>query len=260
MSLINKKIVICRRPEQVSEMVNLLKNKGAKPFVFQTFELKTIDPKTNDIQEIQNLKIYDWLILGSENGVKYFSSLIKSQNIKPEEFKSVQIAVVGQKTKKTWNNLYPKKLTKICCNYLQELLNDLSNNYKNKKLKILNPTSIQSLDNIHVDLPTNINLKRIAIYQAVPFKDHPKFDLDFIRSGAYDVIFYGSPSSFDYFLHLAGKAPFKKEKIICVPGKTTASHIQNKGFKVSIIPETPNPKDTIQAIESFYSKSMVEVP
>ncbi len=251
MSLKNKKIVLCRRREQAREMVLLLHRKGAWPFVFPTFRLEPIELSKDDIEIFQNLKLFDWLVLGSKNGVNFFAGFLQMLEISIQELGQLSVGLVGKKTNVRCKSLFPNIPIDHQADNLQQLLNSISEADGNSQLKILNPTSRQSLENIKVDIPGNIELTRLPVYQSLPDHDHESGELDYVVTGDYDAVYFGAPSAFDYFLQVVGEAPLQNVPI-CVSGNTTAAHIQNAGYEVAVVPPKPDARYVIRALEEYF--------
>lgn len=95
--LANKTILVTRAAEQSSKFTNLLENQGA---TVREMPALVITPPSNwqDLDNaIADLASFDWLILTSANGVKYFWSRLKDVRA----LAGVKIAVVGKKTAAT---------------------------------------------------------------------------------------------------------------------------------------------------------------
>lgn len=252
MSLANKKIVICRRPGQASEMVNLLKEHSAEPFVFSTFNIKPINLSSGDASLLQNLRIFDWLVLGSSNGVAHFSRILDDLNISSWHLAILNVGVVGKKTAAAWTHHFPEFTVHKTANNLQTLLDEIADKNPNKKVSVINPTSRQSIHNIPLNIPANVSILRIPLYETTLKDDHDSSELGFIQWGHYDAIFFGSPSSFDFFIELVGRDPLEKDVAICIIGETTANHIRNAGFRVAVVPPLPDVGSILKSLENYF--------
>ena len=252
LSLNNRKIILCRRYEQSGEIVLALQKKKASPIVFPTFRLEPVRVSDEDKKKLSQINTYDWIILGSENGVRFFNDVLKFLNISESHFESLSIGVVGTKAAKAWMRLYPEYSITKQANSLQELLTEIIESTDRKSVSIINPTSTQSLKNIVLDVPDEIELNRIPVYQTVLEDSHKSEEIEFIRSNAYDAVFFGSPSAFDYFVLLMGNQSLKNKMPICVSGKTTAKYIVSAGYPVDIIPEYPDTENVVKAIEEYF--------
>ncbi|GAB4374640.1 MAG: hypothetical protein Kow0042_19390 [Calditrichia bacterium] len=252
MSLRNKKILICRRAEQAREMVLELQKRKAWPIVFPTFRVEPIDLTGENRRKLENLQDYDWLILGSENGARFFFYLIQILKTPLDMVNRVPLAVVGRKTAARYREIFPNTPVQRQADSLQQLIEDIAYESEGRPVRILNPTSIQSLENIQVEVAPHMILDRVPIYQTLPLDSHDPKEIEFVKSGKYDAVFFGSPSAFDYFVKLVGSESLQKGAAICASGSTTASHIEKNGFPVKIIPSKPQTAHTVRALEQYF--------
>ncbi len=252
MSLQNKRIVLCRRPEQAREMVLALQHQKAWPIVFSTFSVQPLGLSIENSARIENLNNFSWLILGSSNGVGFFVNLLDILNVTFPVTAPPQVAVVGEKTAKAWKQFFPNAPVSMKADNLQSLLDTLSKAQPELSMAVLNLTSEQSLRNIRIDVPRNIDLVRVPIYETVPEYSHEDSELEFVRSADYDAIYFGSPSSFDYFHEIVGKVPLGKVAV-CVSGGTTKAHIEKKGYTVQVVPDRPGTAELIRALERYFN-------
>ncbi len=260
MGLENKKIVLCRRREQAREMVLALQRRKAWPVVFPTFTLEPVGLSSEEQHRLQSLREFGWLVTGSQNGVGFLAHYLSALDVKPDALRHVKIGCVGTKTAGRWETFFPGIPVDFTAGSLQDLLTGISEREKGQTAAVLNPTSRQSLENISPDIPANLTVQRVAIYQALPDETHEPAEVDFIRSGNYDAIYFGSPSAFDYFLQIAGREPLEKQPVICVPGSTTAGHLERHGLQAAVIPETPDMPAVLAALENYFDKKTGKIP
>jgi len=194
--------------------------------------------------------------LGSENGVCFFAALLRLLTIRQELLTGLYVGTVGKKTAAAWGKHFPKIPVRRQADSLQQLIIEIEREQAGESAAILNPTSRQSLQNIKVQIPAGISLTRLPIYETVPDRSHDAGEFGFIRSGEYDAIFFGSPSSFDYFLEIVGGTPHRKNVALCVSGKTTARHIESAGFRVHVIPARPEAESVIGALENYFDNKL----
>ncbi len=255
MSLKNKKVVLCRRREQAGDIVRALQARGAWPLLFPTFAVEPFTPDPAELDKIRRLDAYDWLIFGSENGVQFFYQLMQSEGNSIFSGPFPEIAVVGRKTAARWEKLFPHFPVRLRANYLQQLLDRLANLPEDLPLRVLNITSQQGLENIALTVPEELDFHRVAIYRTVPNRALDAAEIEFVRSGNYEVVYFGSPSAFDYFRHIVGDEPLERVAI-AVAGNTTRGHIERLGFRVAIVPDTPAAADLVGALERYFDPSI----
>lgn len=96
--LFGKRIIVTRARSQASEFSNLLREYGAEPIEFPTIELT--HPGSFDAldEAIDNLERYNWLILTSINGVKFFLERLKIRGKDIRDLKGIRVCTIGPRT------------------------------------------------------------------------------------------------------------------------------------------------------------------
>lgn len=252
MSLFNKRIVICRRREQSREMVKALQEQKAWPVVFPTFEVNLLPPQVDILSELGDLSQFTWLVFGSENGVRFFRHWL--EQMQWPAIRERRIATVGRKTAAAWNKLFPGIPVSLQENYLQSVLGKLAASAGAQKITVLNPTSLQSLEKVKLQVPEAIDLWRLPVYSTEICQTNAPEEIEFVRSGQYDAVYFGSPTAFEYFLQIVGEAPLNGQVAMAVSGKTTAAFVEKKGYKVHILPASPNLEDLLKAMTEYFEK------
>lgn len=258
MWLEGKKVVLCRRSEQAREMVSLLQRRKAWPFVFPTFFLEPLDPGPRGWNYLEHLSDFQWLVFGSPNGVRFFDNLLARTGGLTSSSAGSKIGAVGRKTVLCWQKQFPDIPVTRQAGRLQELL-EIIEETSSGNLRILNPTSQQSLENIAIQMPEHIEITRFPIYRAVRDTSHQQEEIEFVKSGNYDLIYFGSPSSFEFFRQLAGEKPLHRGVAICVSGRTTANYIQKAGFVTHVVPAKPEADEVVREMENYFSPASESV-
>ncbi|MEM1367415.1 MAG: uroporphyrinogen-III C-methyltransferase [Cyanobacteria bacterium P01_H01_bin.15] len=97
-------IMITRAAEQASEFSRLLQADGATVLDLPALEIGPPSDWSPCDRAIADLGSFDWVILTSANGVKFFLDRMHTQGQDLRSLAGVKIAVVGKKTAKTLNN------------------------------------------------------------------------------------------------------------------------------------------------------------
>ena len=104
--LLNKNIVITRSKDKISEVRSLFQNEGAKVFDLPALIIvypDNLQPLDDALKEINK---FNWIIFSSSNGIIFVENRLRKDGLSLKEFsKSLNIAVVGEKTSKTLNDL-----------------------------------------------------------------------------------------------------------------------------------------------------------
>jgi len=87
-------------------------------------------------------------------------------------------------------------------------------------------------------------------YRTVKPTEHGKRLVRFLREGKITITTFTSPSSFNNLIDILkdDAKEMLKDVTIAALGNTTAKAIEERGYKVSIIPEKSTIKDMVEAI------------
>ena len=100
--LAQRKIIITRSKEGISDIKKLFTKKGAKIYDFPAISIgdpDDLDPLDEALNEIND---FHWIIFSSSNGIKFIDQRLRYFNSSLHECsKQIKIAVVGEKTAKT---------------------------------------------------------------------------------------------------------------------------------------------------------------
>ncbi|MGK7940514.1 MAG: uroporphyrinogen-III C-methyltransferase [Crocosphaera sp.] len=96
--LANKIILITRAKEQSSQFSLLLQKQGAKTIEMPALEILPPSSWEQLDMAIETLSSFDWLILTSANGVKFFFQRLQELGKDMRALGNIKIAVVGKKT------------------------------------------------------------------------------------------------------------------------------------------------------------------
>lgn len=99
--LANKTILVTRAAEQSSKFTTLLEQQGAEVVEMPALVITPPTSWTALDQAIANLVQFQWLILTSANGVKYFFERLATLGYDARALGGIKIAVVGRKTAST---------------------------------------------------------------------------------------------------------------------------------------------------------------
>ncbi len=103
-SLTGQTILITRAASANSVFREMLEDKGAKVLDMPALVIKPPSIWQPLDKAINNLKSFDWLILTSANGVKYFFQRLSDLGKDSHDLQNMKIAVVGKKTAKFLRN------------------------------------------------------------------------------------------------------------------------------------------------------------
>ena len=96
----NQTILVTRAANQAQTFRNLLENEGATVIEMAALEIRPPSSWEALDQALNTLSSFDWLILTSANGVKFFFQRLEELGIDRATLNPIKIAVVGKKTAK----------------------------------------------------------------------------------------------------------------------------------------------------------------
>ncbi|MCX7990756.1 MAG: uroporphyrinogen-III C-methyltransferase [Proteobacteria bacterium] len=98
--LFGKKIIVTRASEQAGSFSSKLRDLGARVFEIPTIKIVPINDYGLIDSAIENIKNYDYLILTSVNGVKYFFERLEKKGRDGRTLSNLKICAIGPATAK----------------------------------------------------------------------------------------------------------------------------------------------------------------
>lgn len=237
-------------------------------------ELNTKFPSAVDIFETVHMKLpentYDFssawssidefsvLLLSSANSLKFFLSGIEKIGAGdfPERFKRKKIWTIGRKTADYCHSrglqadLVPGEFS------AEGLMNMLSGTDISGE-KILYPHS-EAADGTLDDFFKRRGSRCfsfVSYIPSVPPEELQKKIADRFMGTKFCSCIFLSPSSFDNLRKILGKDRFEhalEDSLIAAIGKRTASHIEEAGFNVTVVPDKQSVDGIAKALDSYY--------
>lgn len=229
-----------------------LNRKGFRCTFLPTFRFEYCSDDPGAREEMRHLAQYDWVVFSSATGVAATGELLKAADIPVRLLTPLRIAAVGRSSAAEIEATLKGLQAAFVGTSLQQVLDEIRHR-ETGEVRILNPTSRQSIENVHPRIPEGLHLRRIAVYQTVPNKELARSKLEAIRKSKFEGLFFTSPTSFDYFVMLMGTTLLERDIPVAAIGPTTAAHMRKKGISVSIVPEKPEPESIAQAFANFFA-------
>jgi uroporphyrinogen-III synthase len=254
--LAGKRIVVTRAPEQAGELTQALEKMGAEVLLLPTVSFGPADDWTSLDGALQEISEFDWLLLTSQNAVRFFCQRCRERGIRPEDFTSLKLRVgaVGSAT------AHAAKLESIRVDYVakgqtgESFAQELSGEFSGRR--VLLPRSDRANDR----LPDALRNAGAIVTEAVTYRTMPPTDFDsqitgLVRRREVDAIVFASPSAFYNFGALLDSAELVKlsESVdFAVIGPTTARALRELGVRVGIETQESSSRGLANAIESHY--------
>ncbi|GEM_PF-3412066 len=256
-----KRILICRPPRGNEKLQMLLEKAGAEAIFFPTFkiEISPVGDVEIALRILRDLSRFDWLIVSSGNGVAALAHYLTLTELSADVLSGVNLAVVGKKTSETLRRAFSGVNIALRANHLQTLVELIDQQSVNDRVRVLHPTSLQSIQTLHLRVPARMELVRLPLYRTVIEDRYTPEQIAQVKSRTYDLIFFSSPTSFDYFRKLWREDDFLRNTAIATFGETTARHIRAHGFEVDVTPPSPEPEVLVEAIKAFFSTTLSKI-
>lgn len=248
-TLFQDNVFISTRPAGSSiELKILCENAGATLVDAPMIELSAMVLQQNEINEIQQLKHFDWIIFTSANGVKYFYQLMQHVGLPTAAGK---IAVIGEKTNAALNSV-GQKADFICQNSDGEhFAKELKTIFQDQFPKVLWPTGNLAPEKNQKSFEKISKLSRINVYKTSYAKRIEKSVLDRIIEDAYTmVLLYSSSALHSLYAHSKGAFDIKKIRVACI-GSTTYKACIAMGITPLLRSKTASNKGMIEALGDY---------
>ncbi len=253
--LYGKRILNPRAAGQAASYSSQIRRRGGIPVEIPL--IRTGEPEnTAEIRKtIENLADFDWLVLTSKNGVRYFMHFLKTiRDGKPEALP--KIAVVGAKTKEAAEkaglhvDLVPEK-------FVAEALADELINLTGKNSKVVLARGNLAREVLPEALQSGGCEVRDVIFYKTDLNHAAKLQLEqAVSNGDIDVFTFTSSSTVSSFMELLKDIPAEKRaggKVVACIGPIAGRTAEKLGLHVDVIPETYTVSGLLDALEAYFS-------
>jgi len=260
--LAGKRILITRAREQSGDFATLLKNLKAEVIEFPTIEIvPPLSWKELD-QAIPRLKIYDWIIFTSANGVIFFWQRLREKGKSNHLPSSLKVCAIGPATA---NQLKERGVSihHVPKEFIAESILEGFQKMAIRGKRILLARAKKARDILPKELrKMGAEVDVVEVYRTVKPKEGSKKLRQLLKEGRIDVITFTSSSTVDHFAELLKKEDLKKLlkgiAIACI-GPVTAKTAKEWGLKVQIQPKQYTIPGLTQAIAQYFSPSSREI-
>ncbi len=251
--LFGQRILVTR---EHSEGFEPLEEFGAEIIEFNTIEIVPPEDWTELDNAIDKIESYNWLILTSANGVKYFFKRLFDRGRDIRDLKGIRICAVGSKTAAAINkfgikvDLIPEEFNAegLISAIVQKCK---SEEEKTSALPHFRASALQGVrfllpraEVAREVLPEKIKelggeIDVVIAYRAVKPETHGKRLKRFLKEGKITIATFTSAATFNNFLEITGEDAdgLLKDVAIAVIGPVTAKAVERAGLKVSMMPK-----------------------
>lgn len=258
--LFGKRIMVTRAREQASSFLGALTDLGADCMEFPTIEV--VPPKDWDAldQAIEDLEDYQWLLLTSVNGVRFFLKRLEALGKDVRDLKGLKIGAIGPKTAEIWSR-FGIKPDLVPEEYRAEAVVDCFRKLGPLKgTKILLPRAAQAREVLPEELKKmGAQVDVVPAYQTIR-PDHDTGQLrEMLKKGSIDMVTFTSSSTVENFVEMFEvdqphlQQWMSRVTVACI-GPITARTAQTKGFSVDLVPSEYTIEAFTDSIVHYFSK------
>lgn len=242
--LAGKRIVVTRSREQAADTITKLRNLGADVIPFPTIQFRVLDEGVQWL-EAADLTQYDWLLLTSQNGVRFFTG---AKCISPVQWPPV--AVSGVKTAAAVRALGVEPAI-IPSAFVGEALVEALGDVRGQR--ILFPRAKKGRPEIVTLLcERGADVDEVHLYDTVRGEPDETAFVELERGA--DVVIFTSPTTVRFFCEMADVGEMR---VACI-GDVTAGAAVELGLHVDVVPDVFTMDGVIEALIATESNTPIQ--
>ena len=246
-----KKVLITRALDQAGDFAALLEERGLIPLIFPTIEFAPPEDSERVLKTLRDISSFDWVLLTSTNGVKFFVENLKKVGDPALLLKKIKVCAVGPKTA---GAVEKSGLTTslIPDNYQAEGVLHAFAGIGINGNKILFPRAEEGRDVLPVGLKElGAKVELLPVYRTIKPEGKEEKLRSILQEGV-DFITFTSGSTVRNFVSMLGTNNLhllSNIKIACI-SEVTAKTAENLGIKTDIIPLQNTTHSLAEAIKN----------
>ncbi len=259
MPLYGRRILVTRAAEQAAGVIQQLLESGAIPVECPTIRLVPPEHWDEVDAAIYALSDFDWLILTSINGVRFFFNRISELGFEIAALNGCRVCAVGSKTAEELNrfgvipDIVPEQ-------YTGEGIVAAFENIDLKESKVLFPKADGARDLIPEKLSgMGAILNDPVLYRNIMPDSLPDEAHKALENHQLDAAIFSSPSTVRNLAVLAGGAErlagLLAGLVVASIGPVTTKACQELGISVTVEPEKATLEDLVEALERVFERS-----
>ncbi len=257
--LFGKRILITRSKKQSSEFSSLLKKNGAEVIELPMIEIVPPRSWKGVDQAIDRLKIYDWIVFTSANGVDFFFERLKDRKKTFTSLSSPKVCAIGPATasrlaeRKVFVHLMPKE-------YVAESILEAFKRESMEGKRILLARAQKARDVLPKGLEKlGARVDVVEVYRTIRPKGGSGKLKRILKERKVDLITFTSSSTVNHFIELLKgedlESLLQGVLIACI-GPVTSERAKQWGMKVQIQPREYTIKGLTQAIVDYFKPKL----
>ena len=252
---LKNKLFVSTRPKGKSgELKRLLESEGAEMLEFPLIEIHPANLSDQEKAQLKKLDSFQWLVLTSPNGVKFFFQKKKKITGNTTLPGKLKIAVIGLKTENVLNEFGQTASFVNPGNTSEDFAEAFLQKLKSGSQR---PNVLLALGNLARNIIQNkikdrADFSRIDVYKTVAPKKPDQNILQLIQDGRYEMIIFTSPSGIENFMEHSKHIDPEKLRIACI-GEITSRAAVKAGIKPLVVAENPSAEGIVNSIVKFYN-------
>lgn len=255
-----KSVVITRQKSQAGQMMALLRQHGARPYLLPLIETRWADDLTMADQALERLKEFDALLFSSPNGVRYFFERAKQHPGRLEQLLShghkTAVFAVGDQTARLLVQ-HGIKEVELPRTYRQEGLVQLveerlpaGSRLLYPRAKVVRPYLLAALRE------KGYHVEDVILYQTAYQLEGKSDFVHQLRHGAFDVVTLTSASTVQAFHQLLVKHHLSDQPLpvlLASIGPITTEEARRRGLQIDVEANRYTAEGLINAIVEYYT-------
>lgn len=251
--LLGKKCLIMRDVSQANSLIKGIRALGGIPFLVPLISFRKKVLTSDEIETINNLTRFNWIVFTSQNGVKFFMKHLTERNIMFP--KHIKVAAIGKKTKQCLQEFHispsfvPNKFTgDVLGLEMKEVIN------KNEKICIVKGNLARDAAGCELR-KFGADVHEIISYETYLPEESKKQLLQTLTEHRMDILIFTSPSTVDHFMGILKEYQkediFKEIWIACI-GPVTKKALRKFNLPVHICPEVYTTDQLLIDLKNFF--------
>jgi uroporphyrinogen III methyltransferase/synthase len=241
-----------------------LEDLGAEVMEFPTISIEPVDDRSFIDKCINDIESYNWIVLTSVNGVKFFFNRLIETGHDIRNLKGISFCAVGDKTADAIRH-YGIRVDLVPKHFRAEgLIEAFSEHYGDKGLqgvRILLPRAEVARE-VFPDKMRSLgaSIDTPPLYKAMKPDVHGKRMQRFLRERKITIATFTSAATFNNFCDMMGDEAldYLKDVAIAVIGIVTRKAIEEKGLSVAIMPKKATVNAMVQAIIEWATENKTQ--
>lgn len=257
--LFGKRVLVTRAAHQASEVVSLVRSRGARPVVVPALRIAPPPDPTAVTRAVAELASYDAVVFTSENAVDRFFEAIRDAGRDARAFGGALVASIGTSTRDALRARGIEADVVPASAVGESLASALVASLEGRRgdvrgARVLLPRARVARDVVPDALRARgATVDVVAVYETLPPDEGDRASLiEALRSGAIDVVLLMSSSAATGLCELVGDAALLEQVTVASIGEITTRTASELGLRVAVTAPESTLSSLVRAVEDHY--------